>query len=45
MSEEAASTSSFGFKKRNLKKGAGIRRKKETSSDESGRNLILPPTK
>nr|CAL26165.1 CG4973 [Drosophila melanogaster]CAR93256.1 CG4973-PA [Drosophila melanogaster] len=38
MSEEAASTSSFGFKKRNLKKGAGIRRKKETSSDESAKS-------
>nr|CAR93258.1 CG4973-PA [Drosophila melanogaster] len=38
MSEEAASTSSFGFKKRNLKKGAGILRKKETSSDESAKS-------
>jgi len=36
MSEEAASTSAFGFRKRNIKKGAGIRRKKESSSNESG---------
>jgi len=36
MSEEAARTSAFGFKKRNIKKGAGIRRKKESSSNESG---------
>ncbi|XP_036673253.3 E3 ubiquitin-protein ligase RNF113A [Drosophila suzukii] len=38
MSEEAASTSAFGFKKRNIKKGAGIRRKKESSSNESAKS-------
>ncbi|KAH8382184.1 hypothetical protein KR009_002171 [Drosophila setifemur] len=32
MSEEAASTSSFGFKKRNINKGAAMRRKKQSSS-------------
>ncbi|XP_017020418.1 E3 ubiquitin-protein ligase RNF113A [Drosophila kikkawai] len=32
MSEEAASTSAFGFKKRNINKGAAMRRKKESSS-------------
>ncbi|KAH8278748.1 hypothetical protein KR018_008201 [Drosophila ironensis] len=32
MSEEAASTSAFGFKKRNINKGAAMRRKKQSSS-------------
>ncbi|KAH8330863.1 hypothetical protein KR067_008359 [Drosophila pandora] len=32
MSEQAASTSAFGFKKRNINKGAAMRRKKQSSS-------------
>lgn len=38
MSEEAATTS-FGFKKRNIRKQAAIRRKQESSS-ESGKQRI-----
>lgn len=37
MSEEAPSTSSFGFKKRNVNRSAGMRRKKiSSSSSDSG---------
>ncbi|EDW15564.1 E3 ubiquitin-protein ligase RNF113A [Drosophila mojavensis] len=35
MSEEAPSTSSFGFKKRNVNRSAGMRRKKVSSSSSS----------
>ncbi|XP_030572082.1 E3 ubiquitin-protein ligase RNF113A [Drosophila novamexicana] len=40
MSEEAPSTSTFGFKKRNFNKGSGMRRKKvsSTSSNDSAKN-------
>lgn len=42
MSEEAPSTSTFGFKKRNFNKGSGMRRKKvsSTSSNDSGKSKI-----
>lgn len=39
MSEDA-STSSFGFKKRNIRKQATIRRK-QSSSSESGTQLLI----
>ncbi|EDV95070.1 E3 ubiquitin-protein ligase RNF113A [Drosophila grimshawi] len=40
MSEEAPSTSTFGFKKRNINRGAGMRRKKvsTSSSNESAKS-------
>lgn len=38
MSEEAPSTSAFGFKKRNINRGAAMRRKKQSSSsNDSGK--------